>query len=160
MDYSQLLLQPNSPIQYQALIFLLGSLTVASLSDIKRMAAQTDFTQVWAAFTAIMFLSDLISGITGATTLPPFILKWALIMVFTIIASSTRAINISLMDVAALTALISTLPPALILAALTTALIANALLHPLLQRHGQGGAYPFLPTILITNLLTLAIINI
>ena len=34
-------------LQTYGLVFLLGSLTVASLSDLRRLAAQKDFAEVW-----------------------------------------------------------------------------------------------------------------
>jgi hypothetical protein len=157
MDYTQLLFTPPSPIQTHALIFLLGSLTVSSLSDLKRLAAQADFAEVWVAFTAVMLLTDIYMTTTSHLNPYAIILKWMLILLLTVTATSTHQINISTMDVAALTALLSTLNPAYIILTLILTLIANELLQPILRKYGEAGAYPFLPTILTVNLIILLI---
>ena len=159
MDYIQLLFPPANPLQTHALIFLLGSLTVSSLSDIRRLAAQTDFAEVWAAFTAIMFLTDIALGVTSQLNPYAFTLKWALILITAAHTSSTHLFNISTMDVAALTALLSTLNPAYILTALLLTTIINELIHPILRKYGEAGAYPFLPTLLTANLIIILIIT-
>ncbi|MBD3387577.1 MAG: hypothetical protein GF416_01005 [Candidatus Altiarchaeales archaeon] len=159
MDLATILFTPSDPIQTHALVFLLGSLAVSSLSDLRRMAAQADFYEVWIAFTAAMFLFDLYLGMTGQLTIPPFTLKWILILAFTAVSTATPLLNISTMDVAALAALLSTLNPATILLTIPLTILANELLHPLLKKHGQAGAYPFLPTVLTVN-LTLLTLNL
>ena len=153
MEYVDLLLPPPSPLQTQALIFLLGSLTVSSLSDLRRLAAQADFAEVWAAFTAAMFLTDVYTGATGQLNIYAFTLKWTLILLAAAFTSTTHLLNLSTMDTAALAALLSTLTPAYILTTLILTLIVNELLHPILRKYGEAGAYPFLPTILTVNLL-------
>jgi hypothetical protein len=150
---------PHTMIQTEALVFLLGSLTVSSLSDLKRMAAQTDFAEVWAAFCAFMFIVDVYYGVTAELALAPFIIKWLLIVVFAAACTGTHAISISTMDVAALTALLSALGPADIVITLVLTLVVNELLRPILRNYGEAGAYPFLPTVLAVNLLMLLVIQ-
>jgi len=158
MDYSQFLLAPDTAVQTYSLVFLLGSLTVSSLSDLKRMAAQTDFAQVWAAFAVIMFAADSYFGLTGQMHLAAFLLKWALIAAFAVAASSAHLMSISTMDAAALIALLSCGGPAHIVVALTLTLLVNELLKPVLKGYGEAGAYPYLPTVLVVNVLILLII--
>jgi hypothetical protein len=40
------------PLQLDALYFVLGSYAVATLSDLKRMSAQSEFVSIWAIITA------------------------------------------------------------------------------------------------------------
>ena len=157
MDYLQLLFTTPNPLQTYALVFLLGSLTVSSLSDLKRMAAQADFAEVWAAYTAIMFISDAYLGATGQLNPITFTIKWAMILVAAAITTQTRIADISTMDTAAQTALLATLNPAYIILTITLTILTNELLKPILQKYGEAGAYPYLPTILTVNLLILII---
>jgi hypothetical protein len=159
MDYVELLFPPPNPLQTYALIFLAGSLTVSSLSDLRRMAAQADFAEVWAVYAAAMFIADVWGGLTGQLSLMPFALKWAMIAVFTVLATSERLSGISTMDAAAVAALLSTLTPAYVLAAILLTLLVNELLQPWLKGYGQAGAYPFLPTVLAVNIIILLTIS-
>jgi hypothetical protein len=157
MDIQGLLMPPQTPLQEYALVFLAGTLTVSSLSDLRRLAAQADFAEVWAAFTVFMFVADVYLGITAQLSILPFAAKWALILAFAV-ATSARLIAISTMDVAALIALLSVLNPANIVVALVATLIVNELLRPILKSYGEAGAYPFLPTVLAVNLMMLLIV--
>jgi hypothetical protein len=155
MDYTQTLTLNPSPIRDYALIFLLGSLSVASLSDLKRMAAQTDFAEVWWSYTILMFITDTAYGLIGELNLYAFTAKWALTLLTLAIITTQKTLPISTMDQAALTALLSTLPPIYIIATIPTTIITNELLKPLLKKFGEAGAYPFLPTLFTMNLLAI-----
>jgi len=157
MELTQLLFPPTPPLQDFALIFLLGSLSVSSLSDLKRMAAQTDFAQVWIAFTILMFSQDLYLGLTSQLPFTAFLTKWILLVLTVTAASSPTISQISSMDVAAQTALYSTLTPAYILLAIILTILFNEILKPILRSYGDAGAYPYLPTVFTVNLLILAI---
>jgi hypothetical protein len=157
MDILPFLFPPQNPIQLHALVFLLGSLSVSSLSDLRRMAAQADFAEVWGAFTAVMFLTDIYLGLTAQLSIVPFIIKWALIGLFTAVASSSRALSISTMDITAIAALLATLGPAYILVTLPMMALVNELMKPFLAKYGEAGAYPFLPTVFTVNLILLLI---
>jgi hypothetical protein len=158
MEYPLAILLPDpNPLQIYSLIFLLGSLSVSSLSDIRRLAAQTDFAEVWGAFAVFMFFADVYLGMSAELGLLAFLLKWSLIAAFTLLTSGNR-LSICTMDIAAVIALLSALTPAYIIGALILALIVNEFLKPILKNYAQAGAYPFLPTVLIVNLLVLFII--
>ncbi len=156
MDYAGLLFPEPNPLQAYCLVFLAGTLTVSSLSDLRRLAAQADFAEVWGAYAAAMFLADAYLGLSGQLGLLPFVMKWVLVAAAT--AASSKAGNLSLMDSAALAALMSTLAPGYVILAALLTLIANELMKPLLASHGEGGAYPFLPTVLLVNAAMLAIL--
>jgi len=153
MDLTELIIQ-LSPIQLYGLVFLLGSYTVASLSDLKRMAAQQDFAEVWAAFAGLMLIYDSYLAITATLPLIILLIKWAIITLFAIAATSTKInFGISLMDIAAITALLATLTPVYAAAALILLLITGELMNPLLKQFGEAGAYPYLPVVLATTIL-------
>lgn len=146
-------------IQLYGLIFLLGSFTVASLSDLRRMAAQKDFAEVWALFTMILFAYDLYV----LTNIGLFLLKWSLIVLFLVIAiRMTNTQVISFMDVTAVCAVISLLGPAHIVIYFALLLVTKEILSPILRKFGEGGSYPFLPivwtaTVVILGLLILKV---
>ena len=157
MEFSELLITQHNPMQIHALVFLLGSLTVSSLSDLRRMAAQADFAEVWAAYTIVLFSFDVYLGLTAQMALAPFMLKWVLIVVFAAVTTGSHSFSISTMDVAAIIALLATLNPVYILITLPMLVLVNELLKPILSKYGEAGAYPFLPTVLAANLILLLI---
>ena len=153
MDYAELLTYPLDTTHFYGLIFLLGSLTVASLSDLRRMAAQQDFAEVWAAFTGIMFLYDTYLATTSNLPLLIFAAKWLLILAIAVATTTKIHFGISLMDISAIAALLACVNPAHIIAALVMLLILGELMNPLLKNFGEAGAYPYLPIVLTTTLL-------
>ncbi|MFH0862774.1 MAG: hypothetical protein V1875_07090 [Candidatus Altiarchaeota archaeon] len=158
MDLAYFLFPAQNPIQFHALVFLLGSLSVSSLSDLRRMAAQADFAEVWGAFTAFMFLTDIYLGLTAQLGIAPFVIKWALIALFVAVNSGSGIFSISTMDVTAVAALLATLNPTYIILTLPLMVLVNEFLKPLLSKYGEGGAYPFLPTVFAVNMLLLLVI--
>ncbi|MFC2163340.1 hypothetical protein ACFLRF_06630 [Candidatus Altiarchaeota archaeon] len=140
-------------IQISGLLYLLGSLTVSSLSDLRRLAAQKDFSEVWGAFTILLLTLDMYLLLIGSIPGIALLLKWALILSFTVLTTTGKIFRISTMDVTAITALLALLNPAEILLAGLILLLANELLHPFLKKFGEAGAYPFLPVVFTVNLL-------
>jgi hypothetical protein len=155
MDIQAILLPEISGAHTYALVFLLGSLTVSSLSDLKRMAAQTDFAEVWMAYAAIMFTHDIYLGVTEQLNIIAFTLKWTLILAYIIITANLHHMGLSTMDIAAMGALLSTLGGAYIIGTIIGTAILNELLQPLLKKYGEMGAYPFLPTVWTINLIVI-----
>ena len=160
MEFIDYLFQIPPPHMLYALIFMFGTLTVSSLSDLRRMAAQTDFAEVWWVFTGLMFLTDASLGVMGEMDLIIFTLKYAIIFIYLLIATSTRIMEISTMDASAQTALFSILNPGYIFIAILLSLMINELLKPLLKNYGENGAYPFLPTVWTVNLLLFILITL
>ncbi|MFH1126185.1 MAG: hypothetical protein V1703_03590, partial [Candidatus Altiarchaeota archaeon] len=68
-------------LQFYGFLFLLGSFTVASLSDLKRMAAQKEFAEVWLLFTLAAFLYDFYR-LSGSAYIDVFAVKWVMIGIF------------------------------------------------------------------------------
>lgn len=130
-------------MQLYGLVFLLGSLTVSALSDLRRMAAQRDFAEVWGAFTFISLVADIyLLAESDPLTL---VAKWALIAGFAYVTLKEHALNISLMDVMAVSAVASLLGPATIIGFFVVLLLLREFLSPILEKFGGGGVRPFLP---------------
>lgn len=142
-------------IQLYGLIFLMGSFTVASLSDLRRMAAQKDFAEVWALFTLILFSYDIY--LLGSVSL--LLLKWSLILAFVLVAvRMSNRVSISIMDIAAICAAISLLDPLQIITYFVILIVIKGLTSPILRRFGEGDSYPFLPVVWITTAILLGIL--
>ena len=66
--------------QQFGLAFLLGSFTVATLSDLKRLSAQREFLEVWLLFVLAVLAFDAWRAHDGRASAPVFFLKWGLIL--------------------------------------------------------------------------------
>ena len=67
--------------QQLGLAFLLGSFVVATWSDLKYMAAQREFLEVWLAFLLGMLIHDVLQVHAGRMAVPASpSLKWVLLM--------------------------------------------------------------------------------
>ncbi|MDD5111323.1 MAG: hypothetical protein PHG85_02125 [Candidatus Altiarchaeota archaeon] len=138
-------------LQFYGLVFLLGSFTVASLSDIKRMAAQKEFAEVWVAFALLAFCYDFIR--LGETEIVVFAAKWVMIMLFAVLSWKYFGMILSLseMDLAAACAAMSLLNPMYIAAYYLLLVLFKIMLRPILGRFGDGIGMPFLPVVLIAT---------
>jgi len=143
--------------QFYGFLFLLGSFTVASLSDLKRMAAQKEFAEVWVLFTLVFLGYDFyrLSGIPLAV----FAVKWSMIIVFAVFSWRFFGIILSLseMDLTAACAAMALMNPIYILAYYVLLVFLRILLKPILGRFGDGISMPFLPVILTATTLILLI---
>lgn len=146
-------------LQLYGLVFLIGSLTVASLSDIRRMAAQKDFAEVWAGFTILFLLYDIYHLDQLNPTL--VVVKWGLIAFFVIASArlTTHWFTLSLMDIAAVCAVMSLLTAKYILLYYFIIIVFKELLNPILKQFGDAGAYPFLPVVLASTIIIFAVLN-
>jgi len=156
----QLLFSEVTKIQFYGLIFLLGSFTVASLSDLRRMAAQKDFMEVWLLFTVIISLYDIYLVWNETLTPSGFFLKWILIVGFALASWKYVHFLFSLadMDIAAITSMASLLSPFYIIVFYLLLLILNHIMAPSLKKFGNGFLYPFLPVVFTSSVLILIIV--
>lgn len=140
--------------QAYAFFFLLGSFTVASLSDLKHLAAQREFVEVWLAFTGVFFLLELVDLDFEPDTL--FVAKWALLLLVSVLSLDRVGVlfRLAWADVAAMAAAMSLLSPALILLFALALKLASWPLARLTLR--RGGFYPFLPVVTVATLAVLA----
>ncbi len=142
-------------IEGYGLVFLLGSLTVASLSDLRRMAAQKDFSEVWAVFTLALFAFDIYQ----LEHIGVFLLKWSLIIAFIVASTKMEKLwAISLMDVTVICAVLSLLDPLSILIFLGVLIAIKEITNPVLKKFGEGDSYPFLPVVWISAAVMLGFV--
>lgn len=140
--------------QVYGLFFLLGSFVVASISDLKHMAAQREFMDVWLAFAVVMAALDAWrSGFQPEVTM---LAKWALILVLSILSWHRVGVVFKLAraDVAAMAAAASLLQPG---AVVLFWLLMKGLSVPLGRGLRRGDAYPFLPVVTLATVALLAL---
>jgi len=140
--------------QIYGMLFLLGSLSVATISDLKRMAAQKEFFHFWIAFTLFIFLGELYLNLSKPLKLE-FVGKWSLVVLVSLLSYSRRGLlfKTSKMDVASIAAVCSALNVFSIL-----------VLVPLMQlfsfvarSFSHGNKYPFLPVVFVSVSVILAL---
>jgi hypothetical protein len=138
--------------QQLGLAFLLGSFAVATLSDLRRLSAQSEFREVWLLFLLAALVYDLYvvhfedgSGMVVA-------LKWGLIGVLSLLSLDRVGVLFRLAagDIAALAAAASLLSPALVVLLYVLAKVIALVVGPLLAR---GKSYwPFMPVVSLATL--------
>src|SRR5262249_25899620 len=72
--------------QQFGLAFLLGSCTVATLSDLKRLSAQREFVEVWLLFALALLALDGYECHLGHTPELTVAVKWGLIAVLSLLS--------------------------------------------------------------------------
>lgn len=141
--------------QVYGLFFLLGSLTVATLSDLRRLAAQSEFREVWALFALAMLGYDLYV-LDGRPDLALGV-KWCLIVLLSVLSSEHVGwiFRLASADVMACAAVASILSPLLVALFWVALKVAWFLERPFLPR--RGNAYPFLPIVSTAAVAVLAV---
>jgi len=152
----QLLVIKISSVQVYLLWFLLGSFTVATLSDLKHMSAQKEFLQIWFLFAVAMFLTDIYYNYYLESNLAYLVIKWGLIFVFLPIYFHYIR-RVAWGDISAKMAACSLLPPIFILIFIVFIRIVDKLTRRLWQKWGRGRSYPFMPVIFFTTLILIGI---
>jgi hypothetical protein len=143
--------------QQFGLAFLLGSFVVATWSDLKYLAAQREFLEVWLFFLGGVAIHDTWAAHAGHAGVVITSLKWALIALLSLL--SLRAVGVLFRlapgDVAALAAAASLLPPLLVVVFFGAARGFAWALGPMLAR---GRAfYPFMPVVSLATATVLAL---
>ena len=143
--------------QQLGLAFLLGSFTVATLSDLKRLSAQREFVEIWLLFILGALLFDLYDlhkeRITGAT----FGVKWGLIAILSLLSFGRIGLlfRLALADVAALAAAASLLTPTPILILYGIAKVFSLLVERFVYKNQPS--YPFMPVVSLATLCVLGL---
>lgn len=142
-----------------ALWFLLGSQAVAGLSDLRRMAAQREFMEVWIIFAVVVFGLDGWRVYQG-NDVAVFLVKWALILAAALLSWQRVGgiFHLARGDVWAIVAVTSLFNPLFVVLYMLILKVVDLVLRPALRRFGSGSAYPFLPVVIVATLLTVALI--
>lgn len=143
--------------QQLGLAFLLGSFTVATLSDLKRLSAQREFVEVWLLFVLGVLLFEAYDLHTDRITAATFAVKWGLIALLSFLSYWRVGLlfRLAAADVAALAAAASLLTPTPILILYGIAKVIALLAERLLVR-GQL-YYPFMPVVSLATLCVLGL---
>ncbi len=142
------------------LAFLLGSFTVATWSDLKRLSAQREFFEIWLAFLAGILAFDVYEvRVREAGPWQVVALRWGLIAAASLASFERlplpfRLFRLAPADVAALAAAASLLTPVLIVVFYLAAKLLSLVIGPLLRR---GRYYPFMPVVSLTTVGVLAL---
>lgn len=140
--------------QVYGLFFLLGSFAVASLSDVKHLAAQREFMDVWLVFAGVMAALDVWrSGLRPDTLL---LAKWAVLLALSLLSWHGIGVvfRLARADVAACAAAASLLAPGAIV---LFWLLLKGLSVPLSRPFRRGEHYPFLPVVTTATVALLAL---
>jgi hypothetical protein len=143
--------------QQLGLAFLLGSFAVATWSDLKHLAAQREFLEVWLFFLAAVLLHDAVQVRLGNFDTTPVLIKWGLIVTLALLSWQRVGVLFRLApgDVAALAAAASLLPPVLIVLLFVSAKGLSVVLAGLLRRGRPF--YPFMPVVSLATLVVLSL---
>ncbi|HLE95981.1 MAG TPA: hypothetical protein VI997_01310 [Candidatus Thermoplasmatota archaeon] len=137
-----------------ALFFLLGSFAVATVSDVKHLAAQREFLEVWAAFAVVVFVLDV--WLAEFEPTPWLLAKWALIPLLSLLSWEKVGpfLHLALGDVCACAAAASLLPPGLVVAFY---LVLKVTSYPAASLLARGRShYPFMPVVTFATVAVLA----
>ena len=140
--------------QQLGLAFLLGSFTVATLSDIKRLTAQREFLEVWLLFILGVFAFEFYDMRVGNLDSSRVWVKWGLIALLSFLSLERIGVlfRLARADVAALAASASLLTPILVLIFYGLAKIIAWVLQRIFWSNRTS--WPFLP---VVSLATIAV---
>jgi hypothetical protein len=144
-------------IQLYGLAFLLGSYSVATLSDLKRMSAQSEFVSIWAIITIGLFVIDVYLMGIREVDWQIFAAKWLIIVIFSLISHERIGplFKLATGDVVAIMAAAAILAPIMVVALYILLKIVDLIMAPGLQSFGTKTAYPFMPVIFVTTIIVL-----
>ncbi len=148
-----------TPIQIYLLWFLLGSFTVATLSDLKHLSAQREFLHVWILFVIAAFSVDFYHGYFLNEGIKFYLfLKWFLILIFFPLYFHYFC-HIAWGDIFAKMAACSLFPPLLVIVFIILIRLTDFFTGFLWRRLGRGNLYPFMPVVfLVTLVLTIVFV--
>ena len=145
-----------STIQIYLLWFLLGSFTVATLSDIRRLSAQKEFLEIWALFVLAMFATDFYYN-DYLVQIPVYlVLKWGLILIFIPLYFHFYH-KVAWGDVSAKMAACSLLPPFFIIIFIVLIRIVEWATKRFWLKYRKGRFYPFMPIIFFSTLMLIIV---
>lgn len=138
-------------LQLYGLVFLLGSFSVATISDLRRMSAQVEFVEIWSLAVAVFFLMDIYGILVlGIDILNGMLVhKWTMVLIFLFISNWRFGILFRMAkgDLIACVSVLMILPFIVGLMFLVLLKTADFVMRPLLRKFGDGKAYPFIPVV-------------
>jgi len=145
------------PLQLYGLAFLLGSYSVATLSDLKRMSAQSEFVSIWAIITIGLFVIDVYLMGTDKLIWQIWAAKWLIIVVFSVLSHEKVGpyFHLATGDVVAIMATAAILTPLLVVVYYILLKVIDAVMAPALMQFGQKNVYPFMPVIFMTTIVVI-----
>ena len=145
------------PLQLDALYFVLGSYAVATLSDLKRMSAQSEFVSIWAIITIGLFVIDVYLMGTDKLDWQVWAAKWLIIVAFSVLSHEKVGplFHLATGDVVAIMATAALLTPLLVIVYYILLKVIDAMMAPALMQFGQKNVYPFMPVIFITTIIVI-----
>jgi hypothetical protein len=146
-----------APLQQFGLAFLLGSFTVATWSDLKRLSAQREFVEIWLLFALAMLGHDVWRAQGGEVSWLRVGVKWGLIGLASVLSLRPVGVLFRLApaDVAALAAAASLLTPGLVVLFYAVARVLAVLAAPLLS--GGRSVWPFMPVVTLATFAVLVL---
>lgn len=150
----QFLFVEITTVQIYLLCFLLGSFTVATLSDLKYLSAQKEFLEIWVLFILAMLIVDVYNYYHLGQNIIYLLVKWSLIVILLPVYFHWIR-RIAWGDVFAKMAACSLFSPLFILAFMIIIRLIDATTRKLWQKWGRGRFYPFMPVIFLTTIFLL-----
>ncbi len=143
----------TEPYTY-GLFFLLGSFTVAALSDVRRLSAQSEFLEVWLAVVAVLLLWDIYQ--LRVEPADRFALKWGATIVLCVFSHERVGVLFKLAkgDVSAMAAVCGLLSPLLVFVFFIILKVVDVVMKPAMRSYGNDGAYPFMPVVTVSAFVT------
>ncbi|MCK5252423.1 MAG: hypothetical protein KAQ96_05715, partial [Thermoplasmata archaeon] len=137
--------------------FLLGSFSVATLSDMKRMSAQSEFVSVWAIIAIGLFIIDVYLVGTDKLAGDIFGLKWILIIIFSLLSHERVGVYFHLAtgDVVAMMSAAAIMGPLGVVIFYILVKLVDWVTRPIWKSFGTETAYPFMPPIFLTTAIVL-----
>jgi len=133
--------------QQLGLAFLLGSFVVATLSDLRRLSAQSEFREIWFLFVFAALCHDLYKVHFDDSSGTVVALKWGLIAVLSLLARVSR---LAIGDIAAMAAAAALLSPALVVVFYIEAKVLALIAENTVFR--RRAAWPFMPVVSLATL--------
>jgi hypothetical protein len=157
LDFGYWLHPPLVEPYTYGLFFLLGSFSVAALSDVRRMSAQSEFLHVWVIVVVALLLLDLYQ--LREQPLDRFIVKWVAIAVLGLGSSKHVGVLFRLEwgDVSAMAAVCGLLSPLMVVLFFLVLKVVDLSMRPFLRHFGREGAYPFMPVVAVATFVALPV---
>ena len=149
-----------SQFQIYAAVFIMGSFSVATLSDLKHMSAQSEFLEVWLIIVLAIGAYDGYRILKLDADYTPIALKWGIIFLFSMLSHEYVGVyaKVATGDMLACIAAASVLTAGMALLFFIVLKIIDLITRPFISPlFGSGSAYPFMSAVFVSSGITLGI---